>query len=177
MSLGQVHIVLVPVWYIRSSTLTPYYTSWQRHTMSTVSPTASPFPIQEGGAPPASTYQNNHFRRGSCGVRRPRGGSSGGRGDRDGGQNFRSGRERSLPPNLPFTGDTTEMNKYVFQCRSENADPKQFAVTLEKLPYYVKNAFNSASDLESIFNDFTTPTVVKTTKPETDDDAVEAAIF
>ena len=69
------------------------------------------------------------------------------------------------------------MNKHVFLCRSENADPKQFAVTLEKLPYYVKNAFNSASDLESIFNDLTTPTVVNPTKPETNDDAVKAAIL
>ena len=69
------------------------------------------------------------------------------------------------------------MNAHVFQFRSENIDPKQFAITLETLYHYVNKTFKSASDLGSIFSQFTPPKVKKLDKPEKTDDPVDDAIF
>ena len=69
------------------------------------------------------------------------------------------------------------MNEHVFQCRSENTDPNQFVVTLEKLSHYVMKKITSASDLDSIFSNFTTPIVTKPTKPTETDEVVDVAKF
>ena len=69
------------------------------------------------------------------------------------------------------------MNDHVFQCRSENVDPKQFAVTLETLYHYANTNFKSASDLGSIFSQFTPLKVKKSDNPEKSDDPVDDAIF
>ena len=77
--------------------------------------------------------ESDRNKRGSCGDRRPRNDKGDGRGSRDGGRDFRIGKGRRLPTTPPFLGDTIGMNGHIFQYRSENTDPKQFAVTLEKI--------------------------------------------
>jgi len=69
------------------------------------------------------------------------------------------------------------MSGHVFQCTSETADLKQFSVTLEKLSHYVSKTFKSTSNLYPIFNNFTTPVIAKSAKPELLSDAVDVAIF
>ena len=69
------------------------------------------------------------------------------------------------------------MNEHAFQFRIKNTDSKQLAVTLENVSHYMTKTFKSASDLDSIFKNFTKPTVARPTKPEQTDDAVEFVIF
>lgn len=75
-----------------------------------------------------------------------------------------------------FKVNATEMNRHVFQCRSETTDPKNLSVTLEKLTHYASKTLKAA-DFDPVFKWFTTPVVPKLVKPESTEDLVEITIF